>query len=66
LIPPRVIEILVIDRGAPVAGAVSYGDSNCEKGRAVDIAPPERFLARYGMMTTAIGFLIELVIILSI
>jgi hypothetical protein len=28
--------------------------------------PPVRFLARYGMMTTAIGFLIELVIILSI
>ena len=62
MIPPRVIEILVRDKGAPVEGAVSYGDSNCEKGRAVDIAPPVRFLARYGIITTAIGFLMELLL----
>ena len=60
------MEILVRDKGAPVAGAVSKGDSNCAKGRAVVIAPPARFFAKYGTITTAIGFLIELVIILSI
>jgi hypothetical protein len=32
----------------------------------VSAVPPARFLAIYGTITTAIGFLIELVIILSI
>ena len=57
----------MIDRGALVAGAVSYGDSYCPKGKAEGvIPPPATFLATNGIITTAIGFLIDDVIILSI
>jgi hypothetical protein len=38
----------------------------CKWKAVVKAVPPARFFAKYGIITTAIGFLIEEVIILSI